>query len=214
MADTDDKTSGWDVQADILADLRTGANKGSVIEKYVAAGMPRNTAVQLVDQAHGLYLDEQERGRFREQFGATILLPAIVGGILAAVVTGAIWGAVVLGTHRKFGVMAILVGVLCGYGVVIFARGRRGPLLQGVAVFSSMLGILIGKYVTMFHYLRVKLALDFGPEVAARVSLWSPKVIQFFVHNMNAMLTLTDCAFFVIAMLAAWKIPSESDVVN
>jgi len=206
--------SGWNVQADILAQLRTGATKNAIIESYVATGMPRSAAMQLVDDAYGVYLDGQERERFREQFGPAILLPAILGGILAAIVSGVLWGSIAIAIHKKLGIAAIAVGALCGYAVVLSARGRRGALLQGIAVFSAMLGILVGKYVITLHFLRLAIAEDYGPETVAQISLWSPKLIQFFVHHANSMMTLYDCLFVILAMVAAWKIPSESDVVS
>jgi hypothetical protein len=217
MTELEDKSvggSGWNVQADILAQLRTGATKNAIIESYVATGMPRSAAIQLVDDAYGVYLDEQERGRFREQSGPAILLPAILGGILAAIVSGMLWGGIAIAIHRKLGIAAIAVGALCGYAVVLSARGRRGALLQGIAVFSGMLGILVGKCVITLHFLRLAIAQDYGPEAAAQISPWSPKLIQFFVHHANSMLTLYDSVFLILAMVAAWKIPSESDVVG
>jgi hypothetical protein len=211
---TSGNEAAWDIEAQIIEHLKAGAKKMAITEELVSQGMTRPAAIQLVDQAHTHYLKKLEQEQFNEQFHLAIILPALVGGILSALLAGIIWGAVAIATDREFRILAVGVGLLCGYGVVLFARGRRGPLIQGVAVFSSMLGILVGKYIVLFHFIQLDIIQEHGIEAARQFPIWSPRVIQLFIHNVNDMLTVYDCVFFFFAMFFAWRIPSESDLVG
>jgi hypothetical protein len=206
---TSGNEAAWDIEAQIIEQLRAGATKMAITEELVSQGMSRPAAIQLVDQAYSQYQKQLEQEQFKEQFNFTIIFPALVGGVLAALLAGIVWGAVAIATDHEFRILAVVVGLLCGYGALLSARGRRGPLIQGVAIFSSMLGILVGKYVVMFHFLRLSITEESGAEAARQIAIWSPKVIQFFIHNVNDMLTVYDCVFFFFAMFVAWRIPSE-----
>jgi hypothetical protein len=200
----------WNIEAQIIEQLKAGDKKMSIVEKLSSEGMSRPAAIELVDQAHTRYLKQLEQEQFKEQFHLAIILPALAGGVLAALLAGIIWGAIAIATDHEFRILSVVVGLLCGYGVLLFARGRRGPLLQGVAIFSSMLGILVGKYIIVFHVLRQVVAEEHGNDAALQVTIWSPQVIHFFIHHVNDLLTVYDCVFFFFAMFFAWRIPNES----
>jgi hypothetical protein len=109
--------------------------------------------------------------------GQLAILPALFGGGLAAAVGGSIWGLIVSLTGYVIGYMALGIGLLCGYAVVLFSRGGKGMPLQVVAVLSSVLGIAIGKYATFFHFVKKAVAKQHGEAVAANVSFLSEKVL-------------------------------------
>src|SRR5882724_655399 len=123
--------AGWNIQAQIIEQLRAGAKKMAITDKLVSEGMARPAALELVDQAHANYLKQLEQEQFKEQFNVAIILPALIGGVASALLAGAVWGAMAIATDHEFRILAVVVGLLCGYGVLLSARGRRGPLIQG-----------------------------------------------------------------------------------
>ncbi len=139
--------------------------------------------------------------------GQLAILPALFGGGLAAAVGGSIWGLIVSLTGYVIGYMALGIGLLCGYAVVLFSRGGKGIPLQVVAVLSSVLGIAIGKYATFFYFVKKAVAKQHGEAVAANVSFLSEKMIQVFVYNIGSSLSAFDILWVLLAVITAWRIP-------
>lgn len=139
--------------------------------------------------------------------GQLAILPALLGGGLGAAVGGSIWALIVILTGYVIGYMALGIGLLSGYAVVLFSRGGKGMPFQVVAVLSSVLGIAIGKYSTFFHLVKKAVAKQHGEAAAANVSFLSEKVLQVFVHNIGSMLSGFDILWVFLAVITAWRIP-------
>ena len=139
--------------------------------------------------------------------GQPAILPAMLGAGLAAAAGGGLWGLVVILTGYVIGYMALGIGLLSGFSVVLFSRGQRGLPLQVIAVAGSLLGIVIGKYTTFFHFVKKAVASQHGEEVAANVSLFSEKTIQVFALNFGSMLSAFDILWVFLAVITAWRIP-------
>jgi hypothetical protein len=135
------------------------------------------------------------------------LVPAMVGGGLAAVVGGALWGLMVDLTGYEIGYVAWAIGLAAGFGVLLFARGRRGVALQIIAVVSSIFGILLGKYFSFFHTLKEVISEDYGAEAAATLSMFSGKVVNFFISKIGALSSPYDLLWVILAVASAWRIP-------
>ncbi len=135
------------------------------------------------------------------------ILPAMLGAGLAAAAGGGLWGLVVILTGYVIGYMALGIGLLSGFAVVLFSRGQRGLPLQVIAVAGSLLGIVIGKYTTFFHFLKKAVANQHGEAVAAKVSLFSEKTVQVFALNIGSMLSAFDILWVFLAVITAWRIP-------
>lgn len=135
------------------------------------------------------------------------LIPAVIGGGLAAIVGGAAWGLIVNLSGYEIGYAAWGIGLVAGFGVLLFARGRTGVALQIIAVISSFVGILIGKYFTFFHVLKEVIEEDYGPEAASTISIFSGKVIDFFFSKIVAMSSPYDILWIILAVGTAWSIP-------
>src|SRR5574342_628436 len=60
-------------------------------------------------------------------------LPALVGGVVAAVLCGAAWTAMVVSTNMEIGYAAVAVGLATGYGVLLGAGKKKSRELQVVA---------------------------------------------------------------------------------
>ena len=131
----------------------------------------------------------------------------VLGGGLAALVGGSLWGLIVILTGHVIGYMALGIGLLSGYAVVLFARGKKGLPYQVIAVLSSVLGIAIGKYAIFFHFSKKAVASRYGEAVAANLSLFSDKVLQIFFWNIGSMLSPYDILWVFLAVITAWRIP-------
>lgn len=75
-------------------------------------------------------------------------------GVAAAVLGGAVWAAIVVLANVEVGYVAIGVGWLTAMAVVLGAGGRKGVNLQVIAVACAILGLLLGKYFAVAHYVR------------------------------------------------------------
>lgn len=86
-----------------------------------------------------------------EPSNSSILL-GIVGGVVAAIVTGVIWWSDIVGVSGYiYNLMPLVVGVLCGYATILLGRGRGVPF-QVIAVIASIGGIFIGEYGEFYEY--------------------------------------------------------------
>src|SRR5262245_28399408 len=69
-----------------------------------------------------------------ERAGVVRLPPAILAGVAASVVGGAVWALIGILTNLAIGYVAVGVGWLAGTAVVIGAGRKKGQVLQIVAV--------------------------------------------------------------------------------
>lgn len=138
----------------------------------------------------------------------TSLVPAVLGGVLGALVGGAAWAVAVIVSGYEIGFAALGIGALSGYAVVLMSKGGRGPVFQVIAALSSVLGVALGKYVYYFYYLKEAVAEEYGLEVAANVRLFSVGVVESFIMDAGSFLGGFDILWVALAVITAWKIPS------
>ncbi len=139
--------------------------------------------------------------------GQLAILPALLGGGLAAAIGGGAWGLIVILTGYVIGYMAWGIGLLSGFAVVLFSHGQKGIPLQVIAVVASVMGIVVGKYTTFFHFVRKAVAKEHGDAIAANVSFLSEKTVQVFAQNIGSMLSGFDILWVSLAVITAWRIP-------
>src|SRR5437879_852456 len=72
------------------------------------------------------------------------LAGALLGGIGGAVV----WWGVTIATHVSFGLIAIVIGVAVGKGIVTFTGGKRAQSLQVMSVVVAAAAFAVGTYLT------------------------------------------------------------------
>jgi hypothetical protein len=135
---------------------------------------------------------------------------AAVGGLLAAIVSGVVWGLITIWTNSEVGYVAIGVGWLCGAAVVFFGRNARGPIFQLIASAFSILGIAIGKYYFFFLLVKEITEEDIGAEMASRLSMFDPVVFTFFLQNLGDFFSFYDVLFIALAVYMAWRIPQQT----
>lgn len=187
----------------MVACINAGDDKNTIKRKLSDAGLSAEDANTLVEASYDGLIQAARDQRFTYQS----LLQSIAGGIIAAIVGGVIWGLIVIWTDYEVGYMAIGIGVLCGYGVLLFSRGKRGVPYQIIAVLSSFLGMLIGKYYFFYHILKEMLNEEYGTEIANSVSVLSGEVIDFFVENIDLVVDGYDILWIFLALAAAVGIP-------
>ena len=146
----------------------------------------------------------------QEEYTGGVLVPALLGGLIAAVIGGAIWGGIAIWTGYEIGYVAWGVGLFCGFGVVMMSKGQRGMSLQIVAVISGILGILIGKYMIVHNIVTTVVGEDQGAAAAEAISLFSMDMASFFVTNLGSVASGFDLLWIALAVFTAWSIPKAS----
>ena len=195
-----------DLNGTITKQFESGKSQGAVVRGLVLSGMTESEANQAVERV----LSQMKQTAGEEEFSSGALVPAILGGLLAALIGGAIWGGIAIWTGSEIGYVALGVGFLCGTGVVLITGGKKGAPLQAIAVVASLLGIAIGKYVDFFSVVKGITAEERGAEAAATMSLFSVEMVQFFGDSIPAMASGYDALWVVLAVYMAWSIPKAS----
>lgn len=187
----------------VLKEMRAGTDRQAIAGKLQALGMDPMDSRQVAETVHGEVLKAAEAQRVTSRSVFT----GSIGGIVAAVAAAVVWALIVRFTGYEIGFMAWGLGLAAGAGVVFFVRGSRGRALQVVAVLASIVGILAAKYFIFVHFLREAVAKQYGAESAARVSLVSVRVVQFFFETMTSVLSAYDALWVILAVVTAWRIP-------
>ena len=187
----------------IIQQMRAGTSNTTIAQRLTAMGIDAAESSRVVDAVSS----EAIRVARQERPTVSAVLTGLIGGTLAALTGGIAWGLIVARIDFEIGFMAWGLGLLAGFGVVLFARGKKGTALQTVAVITSVAGIGLGKYILFTEILR-KVALErAGAEAAARVTVLSAKVLAIFVQSLPQILSPYDGLWVVLAVLTAWRIP-------
>ncbi len=187
----------------IIQQMRAGASNTTIAQRLTVMGIDAAESSRVVDTVSS----EAIRVARQERPTVPAVLAGLIGGALAALTGGVAWGLIVARIDFEIGFMAWGLGLLAGFGVVLFARGKKGTVLQTIAVVTSVAGIALGKYVLFAEILR-KVALErAGAEAAARVTVLSAKIFGIFLQNLPQILSAYDGLWVVLAVLTAWRIP-------
>ena len=138
----------------VAEEMRAGKDQETISSMLETRGLDRSQARTLVDTVY----PQIGRVAEAERYTPSALGPGIAGGLLAALVGGFLWGLIVIVTDYEIGVAAWGIGFLAGFAVVRFAGGAKGTPLQVVAVLSSLLGIVIGKYISFAYFFKQAVA--------------------------------------------------------
>ena len=193
-------------EAMIMEQLGSGKNRTEVVRELVQSGMTESEATPAVERV----FYEMKKTVSEEEYSGEVLFPALLGGLIAAVMGGVIWGGIAIWTGYEIGYVAWGVGLLCGMGVVMMSQGQRGMALQVIAVVASVLGIVIGKYMSFFDSVKGIVAEERGAEAVETMSMFSMEMVQFFGENITAMASGFDLLWIGLAVYTAWSIPKAS----
>ena len=131
---------------------------------------------------------------------AADLALAAVGGLVGAIAGGLIWGLLVAAIDTELGIVAIGVGVLAGFGVVLAARGRHGVALQVIAAVCAAIGIVFGKYFAFVQVVNDQI----GPGTA---SVFDGRTFSAFMDVLGDLFSGFDVLWIAFAVYTAWRIP-------
>lgn len=139
-----------------------------------------------------------------ENAGAEKIPMAIFGGVAGSILGGVGWALISILTGFAIGYVAVGVGFLTGYGVFYASGKKKGRTLQIIAVASSLLGLVIGKYFIVAHAVRELIKKE-DPN-AELPSYVSGKIIGLFAEHFSSFFRPFDILWIVLAFLTAWRI--------
>lgn len=77
--------------------------------------------------------------------------------------------------------------------------------MQSIAAVSSLLGILIGKYITVFHIVKTVVLKDGGKDLADKVTFFSEGVWKvFWGGGLQSLVNGFDILWVILAVSSAW----------
>jgi xanthosine utilization system XapX-like protein len=138
-----------------------------------------------------------------ERPAAALLLPALLAGLVAAIVGGVAWGLIVKWTDYEVGFVAWGIGLLVGIAVATATRGVRGPLFQVVAVLCALLGILLGKYLS-FAWVLQEVAEE-ETQGVVEIAVLSMDTIDLFFDELGTVFDWIDILWVGLAVYTAWR---------
>jgi len=141
-----------------------------------------------------------------EQATGARLLFAVLGGVVAAVLCGAAWTAMVVATNMEIGYAAVGVGLATGYGVLLSARRKKNFNLQVVTILCAILDLILRKYFTVAHMILTHV------KDAERLSYFDARLVKIFIAMVPDLMTWFDALWAFIALRIAWRIPKPTDV--
>lgn len=146
----------------------------------------------------------------KQEAAALTYVMAAIGGLVGAVIGGIIWAGIAIVADLEIGYVAIGVGALAGWGVVMGTNGTRGLPFQGIAVAAALFGLFVGKYLAAVYFYREVLIEDYGLAAVNQVGIGPlfADVFEFFPDYLSLSFEIIDIVFVVVAIIAAWGIPS------
>ena len=144
-----------------------------------------------------------------EAQGQDVNYPAAALGGLAGAVAGVLawWGFTVL-TSVAFGLVAIVIGVAVGKGVVMASGNKRHRNLQALSLLVSMAAFFYASYLVNRTFIQRAYA-EKGEAVALPL-LPEPGL---FLAVVSGGFGVMDLVFLAIVGYEAWKIPAPLAIV-
>ena len=131
-------------------------------------------------------------------------------GLAAAVVGGALWGLIGILFKRELGIIAILMGVGPGLAMVWYSYGRKGLALEVPAVLFSLLGILIGKYITFVFLAHLYIGDDpVKEQMYNSLSYYSLESVFVFFTTLPKRLHIADAVWVLLAVINAFMLAEQ-----
>jgi hypothetical protein len=187
----------------VVEQMRQGADEETIVVGLIERGMGKDEARALVDAVYPQVMRAAEA----ELFEPRALAPAVVAALAAAVAGGIAWGLIVRTTNYEIGFAALGIGLLAGYAVVLATGGRKGRPLQAIAVASSLLGIVVGKYLAYVWVAKDAVREERGDEAADSISVFDSEMMRFFIEDADQVFGGFDLIWVAFAAYAAWRIP-------
>jgi hypothetical protein len=137
--------------------------------------------------------------------GSGHVFGALAVGLGAALVSALAWYLVVVLTSYQLGLIAIGVGFLVGTGVVAGSGGRRGLMLQAMAVTITLVAMVAAEFLIARHFAVAALASEGTVGVPW---LLPPGLMVSLVIDSLRQDPLT-LVFWAIALWTAFRLPGR-----
>ena len=135
--------------------------------------------------------------------GQAIYFRAIGAGVVAAAAGGIVWALIVRWSDYEIGIVAWAIGFLVSMAVLLGTGNRRGLPFQLIAIVLSLLGILLGKYLSYVWTLQ-----DFVSEQtdgAVDIPLVSRETLSDFKDDADFVFDWIDLLWAGLAVFTAWR---------
>jgi hypothetical protein len=190
----------------IAEQIRAGTDQETIAAMLEDRGLDRVQARSLLDTVYPRLARIAEE----ERYTGSALGPGIAGGLIAAVFGGFLWGLIVILSDYEIGIAAWGIGFLVGFAVVRFAGGARGTPLQVVAVVSSLLGIVIGKYIWYAYFFKQTVSDRFDVDI----SYLDSEIFRAFRENLSDIFGGFDLLWAALAVMTAWRLTRPSELMS
>lgn len=81
------------------------------------------------------------------------ILRGLIGAVLGAIIGGALWCAIAIGTEKMYSVIGFLVGMVVGFGYDLF-KGRKGTARMVIVLVCVLIAAIGGTLVAQGYWLR------------------------------------------------------------
>jgi hypothetical protein len=131
----------------------------------------------------------------------TNIIGAIVAGALGAVISAAIWGAIVAFTGWQVGFLAIGVGIIVGAAVRFGGRGANF-IFGVIAALFALGGTVLGNFFAVAEFVSQFRGLTF-------FEMFSPDEIPFVINGFTRNFEIIDLLFYGLAVYTAFNAASR-----
>jgi len=126
---------------------------------------------------------------------------AFVGAMLGGIVGAAVWWGFTVLTHISFGLVAVVIGIAVGKGIIMFSSGKRSQGLQGMAVAVAAVSFFYASYLVN-RSLIIKTLRERGESVDLSLLPSLDTLYEVIALNFG----LFDLVFLAIVVHQAWSI--------
>lgn len=128
---------------------------------------------------------------------------ALVGGLLGGVIGILVWWGVTAMTGWSIGIVAVVIGVAVGKGILLLSNNKRSRNLQIMSLAVSFLSFLYATYLVN----RTFIIRAFAEQGEGVVLPYLPTP-ALFAGVLQAGFSPFDLVFLAIVIYEAWKIPA------
>lgn len=147
----------------------------------------------------------------RDERGISPLFAAVAAALVAAAVSGVLWGLIVKWSDYEIGFAAWGIGFVVGMAVATATRGSRGLPFQLVAIVFALLGILLGKYLSFVWVIQEVADQETGG--ALDIPIFSMDTIDLFWAARADIFSWIDLLWAGLAVVTAWRVLTPEEPV-
>lgn len=128
---------------------------------------------------------------------------AALGGLAGGALGAGVWWGFTVSTDIAFGLVAIVIGIAVGKGVVIASGGKRAQSLQIISAIISTVSFFLASYWVNRSF------INDSPEFVAQgvtLPLLPDPLLAYEIVALS--FDFMDLVFLAIVLWEAWRIPS------